>query len=146
MGKWELYHGTPQAADGPDTVGTVAGIGDVGLCPRALTPDGSRNMVVMRAVWMFLDQPVSVFLMLIGKMCPGRRRWRGQSLSGEDLDEWEGGEQRDSWGAQPCPLIPIRLHRPTSSAVTMAITLAPCSHTICQNSWHVCGSGPCVAM
>lgn len=64
------------AADGPDTMGTVAGMRDVGLCPRALGPDSGRNMVVMRAVWLFLDQPMSVFLMLIGKMCPGRRRWR----------------------------------------------------------------------
>lgn len=34
----------------------------------------------------------------------------------------------------------------TSSAVTMAITFTPCSHTICQKSWHVCGRGPWVAM
>jgi hypothetical protein len=34
----------------------------------------------------------------------------------------------------------------TSSAVTMAITFTPCSHTICQKSWHVCGKGPWVAM
>lgn len=43
------------AADGPDTTGTVSGMGDVGLCPRALGPDSGRNMVVIRAVWMFLD-------------------------------------------------------------------------------------------
>ena len=41
-------------------------------------------------------------------------------------------------GGVPVPL--------TSSAVTMAITFAPCSHTICQKSWHVCGRGPWVAM
>lgn len=41
-------------------------------------------------------------------------------------------------GRAPMPL--------TSSAVTMAITFAPCSHTICQKSWHVCGRGPWVAM
>lgn len=34
----------------------------------------------------------------------------------------------------------------TSSAVTIAITFTPSSHTICQKSWHVVGKGPCVAM
>lgn len=34
----------------------------------------------------------------------------------------------------------------TSSAVTMAMMETPCSHTICQKSWHVFDKGPCEAM
>lgn len=51
------------------------------------------------------------------------------------------------WEASVCvplQMFPVLLH--TSSAVTMAITLTPSSHTICQKSWHVCGKGPCVAI
>lgn len=34
----------------------------------------------------------------------------------------------------------------TSSAVTIAIIVIPCSHTICQKSWQVFCNGPCVAI
>lgn len=71
-----------------------------------------------------------------------------------ELGPWEGG-----WAAKTPTQSPPSGPPPTasgtdgssaspltSSAVTMAITFTPCSHTICQKSWHVCGRGPWVAM
>ncbi|KAK2501046.1 hypothetical protein MC885_002319 [Smutsia gigantea] len=65
-----------------------------------------------------------------------------------EMGPWEGGWGRKDTHTKP-PFWPPTPGTDSSSAspltsseVTMAITFTPCSHTICQKSWHVCGRGP----